>query len=161
MATKQSRPILLQDDRSGVREDFGRQPPRQPLRTVTTRRPHIVKHDRIALLSWCLACAIITTVEPSPAPITASDLQVQHRECLGRLARTWYGDLDPKSEKIEDVTPFVDASTNLMPFLDTASLITTRSVLGSSPASTPRRRPSTPPEVDESPGLDSVRVRLD
>ncbi|EJK51650.1 hypothetical protein THAOC_29159 [Thalassiosira oceanica] len=41
----------------------------------------IVKHDRIALLSWCLACAITTTVEPSPAPITASDLQVQHREC--------------------------------------------------------------------------------
>ncbi|EJK53911.1 hypothetical protein THAOC_26561 [Thalassiosira oceanica] len=170
MATNQSRPILLQDDRSGVREDFGRRPRHPSASTVTTRRPSIlhpflIYHRQtwphriaVVVLSLCHHHDCRAVPRPHNRFGPPSSTPRVSRECLRRLARTWYGDLDPKSEKIEDVTPFVDASTNLMPFLDTASLITTRSVLGSSPASTPRRRPSTPPEVDESPGLDSSKV---
>ncbi|EJK63629.1 hypothetical protein THAOC_15701 [Thalassiosira oceanica] len=141
MATKQSRPILLQDDRSGVREDFGRRSPPSSLRTVTTRRPSIlhpflIYHRQawphriaVVVLSLCHHHDCRAVPRPHNRFGPPSSTPRVSRECLRRLARTWYGDLDPKSEKIEDVTPFVDASTNLMPFLDTASLITT-SLLG-------------------------------
>ena len=80
-------------------ETSANDPPSLPLRAVTTRRPsilhhfhsYIVKHDRIALLSSCLACAIITTVKPSPAPITSEKGRLRtskfDRKCLRRLAR--------------------------------------------------------------------------